>query len=175
MLANPLKMIDAGFITNVIDSVKQVQPNAVDWEISSIFQFVDNITPFVISEDGKAMRPMKELVVSPDGYWHLEPNSEYDITSCMRVSIPAGYAAQIVPRSTFVRNGCWLVSGLYDSGYQGTVAGVLHTGTAPVFIAPGTRVGQIMFIHSDSVDGVLYAGGYNTEVGQHWTEKELSK
>lgn len=168
MLANPIEMINQGFVKNLKDHAKQVQPNAIDWTVDKICRFTNNTIPFVISESEKQMRSMQELEVGADGYWHLAPNSAYDISSDMFVTIPATHAALLLPRSTFVRNGCWLASGIFDSGYEGSVAGVLHTGDAPVLVAPGTRIAQIMFIESNSAK--MYDGGYNHKEGTHWAE-----
>lgn len=164
-------MVDGGFLAGILDHQKQIQPNALDFDIKKIHKFADTSTPFVISEATKQMRKLVELDIESDGYWHLTPNSEYDITSNVIVSVPEGYGALLVLRSTFVRNGCWLASGLYDQGFQGSLGCTLHTGSAPVLVAPNTRVGQIMFIHSNTTGGTMYAGGYNSTADKHWSAK----
>lgn len=96
-------------------------------------------------------------------FWDFQPNSIYDCLSSMHVTVPEGVAALLVARSTFVRNGLFIASGLYDSGFKGHVGFVLHNrgGTARVFT--GTRVGQVVFVQADTAH--MYAGGYSHDAG----------
>lgn len=167
MLANPKKMIDAGYVSNVSNLERQLSPNAIDFTVDSISYIRPG--PCYIGEDKKEMREQSVMNTS-DGAWHLEQNRSYDISSDMYVEVPEGKAALLVLRSTFVRNGLILASGLYDSGFKGNIGAVLHTNGASIVVQKGVRIGQIMFIDSDSAG--KYAGGYNTEAGQHWTTKK---
>lgn len=166
MLANPKEMVAAGFVKNLVDAEKQIQPNAIDFTVDTI-NVIHHGTCY-IGEDGKVMR--KQSPVEPlNGNFHLVSNHSYDISSDMYVEVPEGKAALLVLRSTFVRNGMSLSSGLYDSGFKGNIGAVLHTNGCTPSIQKGVRIGQIMFIDSDSVG--KYAGGYNHEAGEHWTAK----
>lgn len=168
MLANPKEMVAAGFVKNLVDAEKQIQPNAIDFTVDKILY----IRPgnCYIGEDKKEMRE-QSIVNIRAGAWHLEANRSYDVSSDVYVEVPEGKAALLILRSTFVRNGMTLSSGLYDSGFKGNIGAVLHTNGASPTIQQGVRIGQIMFIDSDSVG--KYAGGYNTEAGKHWTDKGL--
>lgn len=177
MIANPVEMIEKGYIRNLFDPKKQIQPNAIDWSVNRINEFDDiggpTIGSFYISELGKSMRKQRLLepqLLNGESVWALQPHTEYDIGSDVYVEVPEGYAALLVLRSTFVRNGCWLASGIFDQGYKGHIGAMLHTGNAAGIIGVGTRIAQIMFIHSNTVGNTVYAGGYNTNDGQHWTE-----
>lgn len=175
MFVNPIQMIEQGYIRNLVDLEKQVQPNAVDFTVDEIQEFVGAEvyqTTFYVGESKKAMRKQEPLLATKlDGIdcWALRANQEYDVVSNVYVEVPEGYAAMLVLRSTFVRNGCWLASGLYDSGFKGNIGAVLHIGNAHAVVEVGTRLGQIIFVESGTAK--LYAGGYNTVDGQHWTEK----
>lgn len=176
MFVNPIHMIEQGYIRNLVDPEKQIQPNAVDFTVDQIQEFESfyvNETPsFYVGESKKSMRRQQVLPTSfLDGkeVWGLAAYTEYDVVSDVYVEVPEGYAALLVLRSTFVRNGCWLASGLYDSGFKGNIGAVLHIGSAAAIIEKGTRLGQIIFVESGTAK--LYAGGYNTVDGQHWTEK----
>lgn len=167
MLANPRKMVAAGFVKNLVDIEKQIQPNAIDFTVDSI-QELDIMTNYMIGEGSKVMRSQSK-VMPIDGYFHLDPNAAFDISSNVYVKVPEGKAAILILRSTFVRNGFVLASGLYDSGFEGNIGAVLHTPNAFGQIEVGVRIGQIMFIDSESAG--IYAGGYNTKDGQHWKDK----
>lgn len=167
MLASPKEMVAAGFVKNLVDAKKQIQPNAIDFTVDVISELTG--TTCYIGEDAKRMRTQTPVEADSSCSWFLKPNASYDVSSDMYVEVPEGKAALLILRSTFVRNGMTLSSGLYDSGFKGNIGAVLHTnGVAPI-LQKGVRIGQIMFIDSDSVG--KYAGGYNTEIGQHWTEK----
>lgn len=167
MLANPRKMFEAGYIRNLTDIERQIQPNATDFTVDSIQQ-LDTTTNYVIGEGSKVMRAQTKIVPRA-GYFHLDPNAAFDISSNVYVKVPEGKAAILILRSTFVRNGFVLASGLYDSGFEGNIGAVLHTPNAFGQIEVGVRIGQIMFIDSESAG--IYAGGYNTKDGQHWKDK----
>ena len=100
--------------------------------------------------------------------WVLQPHTSYDAMSSFYMDIPEGVAVDIIIRSTFNRNGVFITSGLYDTGYLGNMGFVIHNNSGYVFLAPNTRIGQIRFWESDS-EG-KYAGGYNTANGAHWNE-----
>lgn len=172
MLANPLEMIAMGFVKNLKDGAKQLQPNAIDFTVDSIQMIGNHVTynQCVIGESTKQMSD--QVLIEPDeeGFYKLIPNKAYDISSDMYVEVPEGKAAILVLRSTFVRNGMTLASGLYDSGFKGNIGAVLHTNSCQPKVEKGVRIGQIIFIDSASVG--VYAGGYNTKDGQHWKDKQ---
>ena len=96
----------------------------------------------------------------------------YDVLSSMHVTVPAGVACMIFPRSTLVRNGLFVSTGLYDQGFSGTIGGTLHIRNSLTRIAKGTRIGQIVFVTAQD-SKLLYAGGYNHEAGKHWAESSI--
>ena len=57
-----------------------------------------------------------------------------------------------------VRNGLFLTSGLYDSGYNGVMAGVLHVGVGAARIKKGTRIGQYLNFKAEALSS--YDGDY---------------
>lgn len=176
MFINPKTAIAEGWITwndNVTDIEKHIQPNAIDFDCATIFA-LDDETPAFLSEDSKKMRLITK--VSPAWHdmfahnvWTLQNNKCYDFASNFRVTLPPGVAAELIVRSTLNRNGVFLTSGLYDSGYDGTLAGMLRISGGDFVLAPNTRIGQIKFIRSEE-SGVVYAGGYNHAAGTHWTD-----
>lgn len=167
MLANPQFMVNSGFVKNLTDIKKQIQPNAIDFTVDQIQMMYTQHC--MIGEGHKEMR-MQRPLDPEDGWWKLSPSMQYDVSSNVYVEVPEGYAALLILRSTFVRNGMWLASGLYDSGFKGNIGAVLHTGSTYPTIEVGVRIGQIMFIESKSAG--VYAGGYNTTDGTHWNDKK---
>lgn len=62
-------------------------------------------------------------------------------------------------RSTLNRNGVTVTSGLYDSGYEGHIAGMIHNTSFETILEPHMSIAQ--FIMADAMSAKMYAGGYN--------------
>ena len=135
-----------------------IQPNAVDLRVDKIFQM--NEGAFVIGEEGdkevKVHRGSHELPTDAQGYWNL-PAGSYEIIMENIIDVGADEAGWVITRSTLNRNGLYITSGLYDSGYNGVMAGVLHV-KAFARIKKGTRVGQFLLFKSQSLK--KYDGDY---------------
>ena len=133
----------------------QVQPNAIDLRVDKIFQSFSQ--PFVISETEKQHR--KSNIIEPDenGWWRLDPGS-YEIIMEGTVSLADDEAGWVITRSSLNRNGCFITSGLYDSGYEGVMAGVLHVNNGPMVVQRGTRVGQFLLFKAEALN--QYDGSY---------------
>lgn len=172
MILNPQFVIDQGWVTGIAEPKKQIQPNAIEFTMD-IVRGIDPTTDFIINRDGKkhrdsyAVEPVQSDV-DQRLYWVLDVGS-YDVCSNLHVDLPANVAVKLIIRSTYSRNGMFLTSGLYDSGYEGAVGACFHNVVGVSRIEVGERLGQAIFETADS-EGE-YAGGYNHEQGTHWTDK----
>ena len=135
----------------------QVQPNAVDLRLDKIFKLGDK--DFVIDENMKEHRGSDQLVPDQDGWFKLEVGT-YEIIMEGVVTIGPSEAGFVITRSSLNRNGLFITSGLYDSGYSGVMAGALHVNGGPAFIKRGTRVGQFLLFKAESLN--QYAGSYGS-------------
>lgn len=144
-------------LTNV--ELTDIQPNAVDLRVDKIFH-INFIKPFVLGEkDGKEFKEHRgstEMKVDDEGYWYLVPGA-YEIVMENIIQVGDDEAGWVITRSTLNRNGLFITSGLYDSGYHGVMAGALHV-TAPARIKKGSRVGQFLLFKSQSLK--KYDGDY---------------
>lgn len=140
-------------LTNVQEVDKQ--PNAVDLRVDKIFRI--NGSVFTIDEDRKVHRGSVELYPDSDEYWILQQGT-YEIVMENIITVGEGEAGWVITRSTLNRNGCYITSGLYDSGYSGVMAGALHVTCGALKIKRGTRVGQFLLFKSESLH--LYDGDY---------------
>ena len=140
-------------LTNIQDG--DVQPNAVDLRLGKVFKIKNDV--FEISNDNKKHRGSEELTPDSDGYFTLHPGS-YEIVMENIIHVGEGEAGWVITRSTLNRNGCFITSGLYDSGYHGVMAGVLHVTTGPARIKQGTRVGQYLSFDAEALHS--YDGDY---------------
>lgn len=132
-----------------------VQPNAVDLRIGRVYKITDNV--FTIDEDHKAHRGSTEYEPWEDGYWYLYPGS-YEVIMENEIHVGENEAGFVITRSTLNRNGCFLTSGLYDTGYSGVMAGVLHVNCGLMRIKPGTRIGQYLNWRAEALH--KYDGDY---------------
>lgn len=175
MFISPKTAIDEGWLTwydTITDIEKYLQPNALDFDCASI-SLLDDRSDAFLTETSKRMRrlvPQNPIHHSEAGdVWYLRNGQCYDFSSNFHVKLPAGVAAELIIRSSLNRSGIFLTSGLYDSGFEGHIAGVLRIHGGDFHIAPNTRIGQIKFIRSED-SGKVYAGGYNHAAGTHWTD-----
>ena len=139
------------------------QPNALDirlnrvWEMSGSFQ---------ISDDDKTHRTKKEVEVREDGWFHLSPGT-YEVSFENMVKVGGDEAGIVITRSTLNRNGLFLTSGLYDSGYgndgNGVMAACLHVEGGPAYIKKGTRIGQYVTWKAEALSS--YDGDYGKSGG----------
>lgn len=146
-----------------------VQPNAVDLRLGKVWR-INGESIFEISNDHKKHRGGHEIAPDRDGFFYLEPG-HYEVVMENIIKVGEGEAGWVITRSTLNRNGCFLTSGLYDTGYHGVMAGVLHVTVGPARIKQGTRIGQYLSFNAESLhhyDGdygvgkthdVKYAGG----------------
>jgi len=135
---------------------EDVQPNAVDLRLGKVFKINDeNI--FEISNEHKKHRGGRELIADKDGYFYLEIG-HYEVVMENIIKGGENEAGWVITRSTLNRNGLYLTSGLYDSGYHGTMAGVLHVTVGPAKIKQGTRIGQYLSFNAEMMHE--YNGSY---------------
>lgn len=150
-------------LTNVQEG--DSQPNAVDLRLDRVYKIKEEL--FQLSNDEKKHRGT-EYEVQPDreGYFFLSPG-HYEVVMENIINVGENEAGWVITRSTLNRNGCFITSGLYDSGYHGVMAGVLHVSIGPARIKKGTRIGQYLSFDSESLSS--YDGDYG--VGKEHDKK----
>lgn len=141
------------FLSGIQDG--DTQPNAVDLRLGKVFRI--GTEEFVIDEEQKVHRNVYEVKVSDDGYFYLY-SGQYQVTMENEITVGPDEAGFVITRSTIVRNGCFLSTGLYDSGYSGKMVSVLHVNSGLMKIKPGTRIGQYLNWKSEAFG--TYAGDY---------------
>lgn len=140
-------------LTNVQEG--DVQPNAVDLRLGKVFRI--NEEPFQVSNEEKKHRGTEEVKPDPEGYYNLAPG-HYEVVMENIIHVGEGEAGWVITRSTLNRNGVFLTSGLYDSGYHGVMAGVMHVTVGYARIKQGTRIGQYLSFDAEALHS--YDGSY---------------
>ena len=139
-------------LTNVKDG--DSQPNACDLRLDRVFAMWGM---FTIDNDNKHHREKQELKTGVDDYYHL-PIGTYEVSFENTVRVGPDEAGFVITRSTLNRNGLFITSGLYDSGYLGPMAACLHVTGGPARIKKGTRIAQYVTWKAESLH--LYSGDY---------------
>lgn len=132
-----------------------VQPNAVDLRLGKVFRINQQL--FEVSNDDKKHRGAEELKPDHEGYYTLTPG-HYEVVMENIIHVGENEAGWVITRSTLNRNGCFLTSGLYDTGYHGVMAGVLHVSVDVARIKQGTRIGQYLSFNAEALHS--YDGSY---------------
>jgi len=125
-------------LSNVNEEDKQ--PNAVDLRVDKVYNISNTL--FILDDGRKEHRNKQEIYPNDEGYFVLEPDNHYEIVFANEIKVAEDEAGWVVTRSTLNRNGLFLTSGLYDSGYHGKMAGVLHVMFGWANIKKGKRLGQ---------------------------------
>jgi deoxycytidine triphosphate deaminase len=147
-------------LTNVVPEVDS-QPNAVDLRIGKVFKILPEV--FEITNETKKHRGSVEILPDPQGFFNLN-EGHYEVVMENVIAVGNGEAGWVITRSTLNRNGLFLTSGLYDSGYEGVMAGVLHVTAGPARIQKGTRIGQYLNFEAEALSN--YTGSYGLK-SQH--------
>ncbi len=154
-------------LTNVREG--DVQPNAIDLRLGKVFRILTDT--FVLSEDFKQHRGTEPIIPNLlDNYLLLSPG-HYEVVMENIINVGANEAGWVITRSTLNRNGVFLTSGLYDSGYNGAMAAVMHVTCGMMKIMPGTRIGQYISFDAEMLH--KYNGSYGFK--QDGTPKEEEK
>lgn len=135
--------------------LEDVQPNAVDLRLGKVLRILGE--DFVIDEQSKTHRGSVEVPVWEDGYYYLEPGT-FEVVMENLIEVGEGEAGWVITRSTLNRNGVFLTSGLYDTGYKGVMAAAMHVTCGRMKIKPGTRIGQFLLFDAEALH--KYNGSY---------------
>jgi deoxycytidine triphosphate deaminase len=143
---------------SLYDSLREedIQPNAIDLRVDKVFRIIAS-REFILEEDSKQHHETIPEPLNRQGYYDLN-DGHYEIIMEGKVKIADGEAGFILPRSTLNRNGVFMTTGLYDSGYHGVMASVMHVNCGTFKFKPGTRVGQFLLFKAEALH--QYDGDY---------------
>lgn len=143
-------------ITNIDQDC--MQPNAIDIRINQLFA-VQTDENFVITDKSKPVhRPRFELIPQNKVAMFVIGKGVYQFETQHFIEVPEGYAGYLIPRSSLNRNGLFIMSGLYDSGFKNYIGGTLYA-MGPANIQHNTRIAQFVMVKAETAH--LYNGQYN--------------
>lgn len=137
------------------DEEEQIQPNGIDLRLAK-----------VTCVEGKAILPREGKMLYKDlrgtnvpfigGYAPLAKGSQYLVDFHEYISVPDGFCAIMIPRSSLLRAGIYITSALWDTGFSGQLGGSLRP-LNNIDIEFGARLAQIVIIKSE-FNGKRYDG-----------------
>lgn len=76
----------------------------------------------------------------------IEPRKVAKVPTGIKLALPPGWKAQVLPRSGLSTGGIFAVVGTIDSDYRGEICVLMyHIHTVPVIVRAGQRVAQLCF------------------------------
>lgn len=142
-------------LVNNIDN-DMIQPNTIDLRVQSISLIGKG--EFSIDEETKTHRKHNEMEQDEDGYWELDGGSCYAIDSNQYIEMGEGEIGIVVGRSTFNRNGVFIVSSVYDSGFRDYIGATLYNIGGLTRIRYGTRFAHLILAKAETLS--MYTGEY---------------
>lgn len=98
------------------------------------------------------------MEIQEDGYFKLEKDKTYQFLSDSVVEVGDSEAGYLITRSSLNRNGLVVTSGLYDSGFEGHLGGLITVGVGSAYVKRGARVAQFILFDAEMVHS--YDGSY---------------
>jgi len=99
-----------------------------------------------------------------DNFWHLKPGI-YLVEVAEEIMIPNNAIGFVTPRSTLIRMGATVFSGIWDKGFQGVGDNhgrILLQTSLPFKVHVSVAIAQMIFISAVD-DETVYQGNYQPE------------
>lgn len=162
-VVSPKYIAEKGIVYPV--SKDQIQQNGIDVTIGKIY-LLNKGSSGRIFKNEKAQLVDKKTEIESEVimgdyekyFYNLQPLYAYEVITNEKVKVPKDMCAWVIIRSSLNRCGCSYSGGLYDSGYEGPIGGVLRP-LCRLEIEKDARIAQIVFWWADSYK--LYKGRYH--------------
>lgn len=145
-------------VEGLIDEEVQRQPAGTDLTVGRVERFT-GAGRIDFDNTSRKIAPGEEVKTVK-----LEGGEAYRITYNEKISVPKDAVGLVFPRSTLMRNGCHLVTAVWDPGYEGRGQGLLQVmNPAGVALKEDARVAQMVFFRLDEEAREGYSGTYQGE------------
>lgn len=168
MIQNPEVIFRDGIVSDLEGGSLAIQQNGIDITLES----VEMVMGGSLGRDDKKINTYLPVKEDSDGWFHLASNQCYSVMFQQEVKVPENMIATVVQRSTLNRIGSFILSGVYDSGFQNTIGAILRTSSA-IKIQKGARIAQIVFQSAESAS--LYDGSYQKRESVAEIDRKKSK
>ncbi len=139
-------IIDPREALNIIKPVlpDQIQQAGIDLTLDTIYRFKGS---GVLDFDNSKRKIAETEIIEFKEYVDLNPGP-YKIRFTEYFEIPNDTIGILFPRSTLLRNGCTINSGLFDPGFKG-YGEVLLIAFNPIRLYKKARIAQIVLFKND--------------------------
>ncbi len=158
-------MYAADSITNA-DILKDndLQPNGIDIRINKLYRLSEHDSAALLESIRSIPTPHPVTPWAQHNIWgqnvfELWPGV-WEFETELKVKVPDNFIGIIHQRSTLSRAGVLVTSGIYDSGYEGLIAGQIHT-PRRLFLEKGVRIAQFILLPATSRG--RYSGVYQNK------------
>lgn len=147
-----------GYVENFVDEDVQRQGAGVDLTVRKVERFLDTGR---LDFDNSSRKIASGEDITGD---QLEGGKSYRVTYNEKISVPENALGLVFPRSSLLRNGCHLVTAVWDPGYEGRGQGLLQVlNPEGIVIEENARIGQIVFFRLEEEVKEGYDGKYQGE------------
>jgi len=154
-------ILNHNMIEDYTDLETQLQPNGFDLCIDKVFRFVGR-GRIDFSNKNRKIADVQEMPPDSEGKWSFGRGT-YKIRMKETTNIPDNIRAIARPRSTLIRNGATVETGVWDSGYHGKSESLLLIeNDRGIIIEKGARVIQLIFFTGE-IPETIYQGKFNNE------------
>lgn len=170
MIIDPKYILDNNIVTlpSSVTTDQVLQPNGIDLYVNEIFELQKSYDSenFITIGDLVKTKHSAQNQLHPKiddnnrEYFTLLSNNLYKIETNYGIDIPKDMVAYIFTRSSLNRNGNLIGSGLWDSGFKGSIGTTLYTFNNMHLVKP-CKIAQIVFIKAES--SYLYQGQYQSK------------
>ena len=153
---------DPPLVRDFLSLQDQLQPNGFDLTLQEINRLE---TPGILGADpsDRAISRLSPIPFDPDGWADLSPGG-YSVTFSEIISLPLGLAALGSPRTSLLRSGVSVPTGVWDAGYSGRSQALMVVHNRHGFrVQKGARLVQLVFFPLDDPTGPGYQGRYQGE------------
>lgn len=149
---------DSSIFSPSIPDQRLLQPNAVDITCDQLFEHTAFSRIYLKDKPEHAPQiPMGFFGRAQEQVWELLAGRAYPFISDLKVEMPSDQVGWLISRSTLNRNGMFILSGLYDSGFRGNIAGTIYCFNDS-YIEKGSPIAQ--FVQAKAQTRYLYNGQY---------------
>ena len=158
MIITTKKVEAHGIIGNMRDASVQKQQAGFDLTLESVYEFLSGGAADFNNKERK-IADCKKMEYK-NGWVELGKGA-YKVTLNETFKVPADAAGFCLTRTTLIRNGAYLITGLWDPGFEGKVEMLLVVENPfGIRLKEHARVGQIYFLRMEGDAEQLYQGIY---------------
>ena len=141
---------------------EQVQPNGVDLSLREVFR-IGGLGKLGAASSEREIPPLEPLPFDADGWVHLPPGP-YTVFYNEVVHLPLDVVGLARPRTSLLRSGVAVHTGVWDAGYEGRSQSLMVVYNDQGFrLKRGARIVQMVFFRMARAVGEGYAGHYQRE------------